>query len=56
MSLPMQNNLATLIALFVLLCFYFYFYPWPYKLNIVTSSRKGADVFSIAIHVFYNLF
>ena len=34
----------------------FCFYPWPYVLNTVTFDRNGADVFSITVQVFRNLF
>ena len=36
--------------------FLFCFYPWPYVVNVCTSSGKASDVFSIAVHVFRNLF
>ena len=31
-------------------------YPWPYTLDIQTSSRERVNIFSIAFHVFRNLF
>ena len=36
--------------------FLYRFYPWPYILNVQASSCKTADIFSIAVHVFHNLF
>ena len=35
---------------------FYIFYPWPYKLNVQTSSRHSFNIFSIAFHVFRNLF
>ena len=36
--------------------FLFCFHPWPYILNMDTSSHNGADIFSIAVQVFLDLF
>ena len=56
--MPIQANayitFSSYIFFFVL--FFFCFYPWPYILNILISSRKTADVFSMAVHLFNYLF
>ena len=36
--------------------FLYCFSPWPYKLNVSTGSRKIIYIFSVAVHVFRNLF
>ena len=67
MSLPIQPySVAFYSYIFILFLpltlrtkhhvFLFCVYPWPYILNIWTSSSDCADVFSIAIHMFSNLF
>ena len=35
--------------------FLYCYYPWNQILNVYRSSRKSADVFSIPVHVFFNL-
>ena len=58
-----QYQRDTIICLYAWLRTYAYiafcpcvFYPQPYILNVQTSSSESADIFSIAVHVFRNLF
>ena len=37
---------------YVLICFY----PWVYILNVKSPTRKLLNMFSIAVHIFRNLF
>ena len=56
MSFPdMLPDQLTLMSLSVRM-FLFCFYPLSYTLNVLISSRKTADVFSIATHVLCDLF
>ena len=55
MYLPIQDKLANFGSLSTCI-FLFCFYPWPYILNVKTFSCKTGYVFSIAAHVFRNLF
>ena len=59
LNLPIATNSCVYRAIVISCCahmFSYCFYPWPYMLNVSLFSSSYVNLFSIAVHVFHNLF